>query len=127
MKVLLDTNALMMPEQFGVDIFSELERLGYFDYLVPTAVVEELRAISKLADKGKDRRAASVALGLLTRCRILDADGEADDVLERLASETGAAVLTGDKELRKRLSKRGITVIYLRQSQYLEIDAQGRF
>jgi len=127
LKVLLDTNALMMPEQFGVDIFSELERLGYFEYLVPTAVIGELRAISKLAERGKDRRAANVALGLLSRCRIIDADGEADDVLERLASETGAAVLTGDKELRKRLSKRGITVIYLRQSQYLEIDAQGRF
>lgn len=127
MKVLLDTNALMMPEQFGVDIFSELERLGYFDYIVPTAVVRELRAVSKFAERGKDKRAASVALGLLSRCRVVNADGVADDVLERLASETGAAVLTGDKELRKRLSKRGITVIYLRQSQYLEIDAQGRF
>jgi Uncharacterized proteins of PilT N-term./Vapc superfamily len=51
LKVLLDTNALMMPEQFGVDIFSELERLGYFDYIVPTAVVRELRAIAKLAEK----------------------------------------------------------------------------
>ena len=28
-KVVLDTNALMVPEQFGVDIFSELLRLGY--------------------------------------------------------------------------------------------------
>ncbi|MGD9911436.1 PIN domain-containing protein, partial [Methanothrix sp.] len=65
MKVLLDTNALMMPEQFGVDIFSELERLGYFDYIVPTAVVRELRAIAKLAEKGRDKRAANVALSLL--------------------------------------------------------------
>ncbi len=127
MKVLLDTNALMMPEQFGVDIFSELERLGYFEYLVPTAVVKELKEISKFADKGRDKRAANVALGLISRCKILDAEGDADDVLVRLASETGAAVLTGDKELKKRLSKRGITVIYLRQSQYLEIDTQRRF
>ncbi|MDM7913138.1 MAG: DNA-binding protein, partial [Methanotrichaceae archaeon] len=36
--MILDTNALMTPEQFGVDIFSELQRLGFVECLVPRAV-----------------------------------------------------------------------------------------
>ena len=63
-KVVLDTNALMVPEQFGVDIFSELLRLGYAEWLVPASVLGELRSLATRADKGKDKIAARVALGL---------------------------------------------------------------
>ncbi|HOV52552.1 MAG TPA: DNA-binding protein, partial [Methanothrix sp.] len=52
MKVILDTNALMVPEQFGVDIFSELERLGYVQWLVPSSVIGELRSLARNADRG---------------------------------------------------------------------------
>lgn len=127
MKVLLDTNALMMPEQFGIDIFGELERLGYFEFLVPTPVIEELRWIAKSADSGRDKRSAKVALGLAGLCREIARLGEADSVLEDLALCIGAAVLTNDKELKKRLISSGVTVIYLRQRRYLEIAAQKEF
>jgi rRNA-processing protein FCF1 len=32
-------------------------------------------------------------------------------------------VVTNDKELRKRLKEKGITVIFMRQGKYLSIDA----
>ncbi|NYT01501.1 MAG: DNA-binding protein [Methanosarcinales archaeon] len=121
MKVLLDTNALMMPEQFGVDIFSELERWGYVEHLVPEAVIRELTWLSENAGSGRDKRAARVGLGLAEGCQKVEGQGHADDVLEELALKTGAAVLTSDKALKKRLFSRGITVIYLRQSRYLEL------
>ena len=42
--VVLDTNALMMPAQFGVDLFEGLrELLGGYDALWPAEVVYELR------------------------------------------------------------------------------------
>ena len=123
--VLLDTNALMVPEQFGVDIFAELERLGYYQFLVPTPVLRELRALANLADGKKDRLAAKVALGLAERCEIIEAAGEADQVLLELALKTDAAVFTNDKELKKKLSSRGVTVVHLRQRRYLKI-ASGR-
>lgn len=119
--MLLDTNALMLPEQMGVDVFSELQRFGYIDCIVPEPVLRELRAISQQADKERHRRAARVGLALAGRCCIIPASGEADDVLEDLAIKEKAAVLTCDKALKKRLSSRGITVIYPRQGRYLEV------
>ncbi len=123
--VLLDTNALMVPEQFGVDIFTELERLGYYLFLVPAPVLRELRALAKLADGKKDRLAARIGLGLAKKCKTVEALGEADLVLLDLALEMNAAVFTNDKELKKKLSSRGVTVVHLRQRRYLEI-ASGR-
>jgi rRNA-processing protein FCF1 len=120
-KVIIDTNALMVPEQFGVDIFSELLRLGYAKWLVPASVLGELRSLATRADKGKDKIAARVALGLAESCNAVGQDNfDADQAIEDLALETGAAVFTNDKALKKRLFSKGITVIYLRQGRYLE-------
>jgi uncharacterized protein len=120
MKVILDTNALMVPEQFGVDIFSELDRLGYRQCLVPSPVKRELKTLSTVA-KGLDRTAARVGLSLSGRCEIIEAQGEADSVIEEIAVREGAAVFTNDRALKKRLFSKGITVLYLRQGQYLEL------
>ncbi|HUI39594.1 MAG TPA: DNA-binding protein [Methanothrix sp.] len=121
MKVILDTNALMVPEQFGVEIFSELERLGYTECLVPASVLAELRALASGAKLGKDKVAARVALVLAQRGRVLgEAGRNADAAIERLALDENAAVFTNDRALKKRLSSNGITVIYLRQERYLD-------
>ena len=125
MKVLLDANALMVPGQFGVDVFGELERLGYRSFLVPRPVLRELVALAKLAGSRRDRIAARIGLALAEGCEIVEASGEADDCLVDLALETGSAVFTNDKELKKKLSTRGVTVIHLRQRRRLEI-ASGR-
>jgi hypothetical protein len=120
-KVIIDTNALMTAEQFGVDIFSELLRLGYIEWLVPAQVKGELRSLADGADKGRDKTAARVALGLAERCTIVGIDNcPADRAIEELAEKEGAAVFTNDKALKKRLFSKGITVIYLRQGRYLE-------
>jgi hypothetical protein len=120
MMVILDTNALMVPEQFRVDIFSELNRLGYRECSVPTPVLRELRHLA-LKNKGLDKAAAKVGLALAERCSALEAEGDADLAIEALAVEKKAAVFTNDKALKKRLSSKGITVIYLRQGRYLVI------
>ncbi|MCX6675127.1 MAG: DNA-binding protein [Methanothrix sp.] len=121
MKVILDTNALMAIEQFGVDIFSELQRLGYDKCLVPTSVLAELENLAAKAKKGSDKIAAHVALELAKRCSVVrKVDMDADLDVEKLALSNGAAVFTNDKALKKRLFSNGITVIYLRQGRYLE-------
>ncbi len=128
LKVLLDTNGLMVPVQFGVDIFAELERLGYRQFLVPVPVLNELRTLSRLADTKKDRLAAKIGLEMARGCcRILDSGDGADLALLGLAQEENAAVFTNDKELKKRLSSKGITVIHLRQRHYLEIATRKEF
>jgi uncharacterized protein len=119
--VILDTNALMVPEQFGVDVFGELLSLGYARWLVPASVMGELRSLTRNADKGRDKTAAKVALGLASCCEVVGQDvSDADTAIESFALETGAAVFTNDKALKKRLFSKGITVVYLRQGRYLE-------
>ena len=120
-KVILDTNALMVPEQFGVEIFSELRRLGFTQCLVPGPVLRELKLLTVKADKGRDKVAARVGLGLSEQCKIIDTEiDDADRAIEELAISENAAVFTNDKALKKRLFSKGITVIYLRQGRYLE-------
>jgi len=117
MNAIMDTNALMIPGQFGVDVFSELEKLGYHRFIVPKQAVCELKMLCK---KGGNKVAASLALSLLDRCEVIDAEGETDDAIIQIAEDMNAAVVTSDAELRKRLKDKGITTIYLRQKKRLE-------
>ena len=118
MKVIIDTNALMIPIQFNVDIFDELQRLGFDEFVVPKAVLVELdNLVEKL--KGNDKIAAKVARSLANRCEVVDAIGFADNVILKLADEIGAAVLTNDINLKNQLCDKDITVVYLRQKNRL--------
>ena len=119
-KVIIDTNGLMIPGQFGIDIFSELQQLGFFSYIVPSASVKELEKIVSTG-RSKDRTAAKIALSLLDRCTIIEKNGYADDIIIDLAVGMDAAVLTNDTELKKRLCSKGVTNVYLRDRTRLSI------
>ena len=126
MKVILDTNALMIPEQFGVDIFSELQRLGYVECIVPSQVLAELETLKIKGNKGLDKIAARVGLSLAGRCKIIDdVSGNADQAVEQLAVRENAAVFTNDKALKKRLFTKDVPVVYLRQGRYLEVTLRS--
>ncbi len=120
MKVIIDTNGFMIPVQFNVDIFQELERLGYDECIVPSAVINELTNLIKKC-KGNDRMAAKVGLSLSRRCKLMESKGFADDVILELAISTGASVLTNDVLLNDRLRAKGISVLRLRQKKILDI------
>ena len=121
MKVLIDTNGLMVPGQHGIDVFEELRRLGYDEFLVPSAVKEEIEAL-KQKIKGKDRLALSIAASLMAGCEILEAPGSADDVLIALAKSLSVPVFTNDVLLRKRLKAEGVRSIFMRSRHKLEMD-----
>lgn len=114
--VIFDANALMMPAQFGVDVFDEVERLvGGYEAVVPRAVVEELRSLA-----GRDRD-AELALDLVERCRVVEGSvsGNADDVIVDLAED--AVVVTNDANLKSRLLENNVPVAHMRQKSYLEV------
>ncbi|MDD5473226.1 MAG: DNA-binding protein [Candidatus Methanoperedens sp.] len=119
-KVIIDTNGLMIPGQFGLDIFSELKRLGFDSYIVLRASARELEKICAQGS-GKDRTAAKIAVSLLDRCTIIEKNGFADDMITDMAVDMNAAVLTNDIELKKRLCSKGITTVYLREKTRLSI------
>ncbi len=119
-KVIIDTNGMMIPGQFGVDIFSELERLGFGPCFVARASVRELENIFAKG-KSRDKIAAKIALSLLERCTIIEKNGYADDIIIDIAVDMDAAVLTNDIELKKRLCSKGVTNVYLREKTRLSI------
>ena len=121
MKIILDTNALMVPAEFGVDIFSELVRIGFDEWIVPPGVARELEGIASRG-RGKGKDAARLALSLVDRCRAIataGALGSVDDSIVELAVEMKVAVFTNDAELKGRLRERSVKVVYLRQRSYL--------
>ncbi len=120
-KVIIDTNGMMIPGQFGLDIFSELGRLGFDTYIVIRPSVRELEKINA-EGKGRDKKAARIALSLLDRCIIIEQNGFADNVIAELAVTENAAVLTNDIELKKRLCSKGITTVCLRGKTRLSIQ-----
>ncbi|VVB93303.1 Ribonuclease VapC9 [uncultured archaeon] len=120
-KVIIDTNGMMVPGQFGLDIFSELERLGFDIYIVTKPSIKELEKIYA-EGKGRDRKAAKIAMSLLDRCTIIEKNGFADDIIVEQAITEKAAVLTNDIELKKRLCSKGITTVYLREKTRLSIQ-----
>jgi len=121
-RVVLDTNALMMPVELGVRTFDELDRLlGEYEALVPEAVLAELESLSTGA--GEEAVAASVGADLAERHEVVehDADYADDAVLEVATTRDCDYAVTNDGPLRNRLLSRAVPVIGLRGRNKLDV------
>jgi len=114
----------MIPAMFHVDILTELGHIiPHYKLVVPSFVIKELEDIKKRSG-GKDKIAASVALKIIESPEItvrdvdLNRNERVDDALLRISS----VLCTNDTGLKRRARNRGITVIYLRQRKYLNVD-----
>ena len=112
--------------QLDVDIVMELQNLlpSYYDLIVPSVVIDELTTLKKKS-KGKNKLAASIAYTIANKepfniVNIKKTD-HVDNLLLKFCNDTDV-LCTNDKILRKRARKRNITVVYLRQHRYLEVD-----
>ena len=112
MKFLLDTNFVMIPVQFKVDIYSELSEFGLPEIFVLDLVLQELSSLGK---PGK------LALEILQSHspKILKSPGKITDNEILKAARSGFTVCTQDRILAKKLKLSGIPVITLRQKKYL--------
>jgi len=141
-KVILDSNFLMIPFQFNIDIFQEIEYLlqKKVDFVVPSAVKSELTGISTRGGEGASE--ASLALQIASRCRVVEVALEpqetVDDAIVKASQKMGAVVATTDIELKKRLRSppvsgspdagiwHPIPVIFMRGKGKLEIEGLDR-
>ena len=125
-KILLDTNFLLIPVQFKVDIFSEIARIITFEYklLVLDKTIEELKSIVE-NQKGKHNEAAKIALQLLKikKVNIIKTKSSkgTDDEIIYYAENKKCFVATQDKDLKRRLVNQGNSVIILKQKQKLAV------
>src|SRR5437867_13370078 len=112
--VLLDTNALLMPFQFRVNLETELTRLmGSADIAIPRPVRIELELLAE-----RDRN-AQAALRLAARYRVIEASGSADDGLPDRGASHRAVVVTNDQSLLVRLSGASITRMFILSRHHL--------
>jgi len=122
-KVILDTNFLLLPFQFKLDIFSEIERVLEMpkEILVPSLVLEELKRLS-----ARGNRAAKLGLAILEqkikegKVREVKSSGRTDDWIAGNAEKLDAVVCTNDIGLRKRLLRKA-KMLVLRNRSHLEL------
>jgi rRNA-processing protein FCF1 len=120
LKVVIDTSALMVPAEWGLDIFMELSVLGYDECFVPSAVKDELDRLE--AAKKVDRVKILLARAMMEKCKLEEAPGPADDAVLSLSKRLGAAAFTNDAALRTRLKRDGVRTVFLRGRQKLAVD-----
>ena len=125
-EVVIDTNFFMVPFQFNVDIITELENLlPSYKLTTPSFVINELKGL-KRNTKGKVRLNANLALKLANSSKVeikdisLLENETVDDALLRVSE----VLATNDIELKKRAKAKGITVVYLRQKNYITVDGK---
>ncbi len=110
MQILLDTNFVLIPGQFRIDIFSQLKGNQLF---ILDRTLEELKKISK----------AKLALSLLKKNKVkilkTESTKSTDDLILEIAKKKQIAVATQDKLLKQRLKKNKVKIITLRQKKYL--------
>jgi len=128
--VIVDTNFLLLPAQRRIDIFEELGRLinRKVKVIVPLPVLNELL---KLKEIGKPliSKQASLAITMIQEKTVVDNTKRliketVDDFIIRLAREKKCLVATNDVSLRRRLRKENISVIFLRQMKYLQVEGR---
>ncbi len=110
--LVLDSNGLLMPFQFRLNIDREIERLlGEVRVLVPSSVLGELNRMGS--------KEAKSALALASKYEAVQTALSGDDAVIEVAERFSAAVLTNDRELIGRLKAKGIPVLRLRSGRFL--------
>ena len=127
LKIILDSNALFVPLEFKIDVFSEVERLlnRNVNFVLLSPVRRELELLS-IKESPKIRKEAAYALQLAEKCQFVNVDNDeksrTDDIIVQVAKAWNSPVFTNDSQLRRRLRDISVPVIYVRQKSRLEID-----
>ncbi len=126
--VVPDTNFLLVPGQFGVDIVSELNRIldVKFKVVIPNVVLDELDVIERKS-RGRDLLAVRMAKKLAERFETVEigrfGERPIDDQIYDFAVKNGRVIVcTNDKALKRRLREKGVPVVYLRSKKILELE-----
>ena len=127
--VVIDTNFLLVPAQFVVDIFTEAERVleRNLDFVLLSSTLDELEQKLQAATNKTEIRHFKIAKELAKRCRIVESDEESmktpvDDQVLAYAQSVKGVLATNDKELRVRARSNGVPVLILRGMKYLVLE-----
>jgi len=122
-QIILDTNFLMIPANFKVDIFEEIRRICDFGYklFILDKTLDELNNIIE-KQSTKHKAAAQLALEMI-KINAIDIikteQGHTDNIILNIAEKGNTIVATQDSELKKSLEQKNIPLIVLRQKSHL--------
>ncbi|MFB6088632.1 MAG: PIN domain-containing protein [Candidatus Aenigmatarchaeota archaeon] len=127
LKIFIDTNMFLVPGQFGVDIFSEFDRLIDRRYELYTleSVLEELESLIDKSDR--DSKNAKLALDMINSEGIKivgEGDNYVDERLMYYAKEDNTVIATNDGELIRKLKEDNTDIIRLRKNKKLVIEGK---
>lgn len=128
-QVILDTNFLAVPAQFGVDIFSEIERVleRRVEFVLLASTVEEIEKKGGLGAGKTERYIFKIAKDLIQRCKVIKVPESltampVDDQLLEYAITIKGALATNDRELRRKARERKIPVLLLRGKKKVALE-----
>jgi rRNA-processing protein FCF1 len=124
-RILVDTNFLLIPVRFKVDIFEASANAvnDITELIVSSRVLDEIQSLKERAKPSffRELKLAEAFAGMCT-FMVDPSVNEVDDSLVSLASREGMVLGTSDAELRRKARAVGVKVIYLRQKSYLVLD-----
>jgi len=128
-QVILDTNFLAVPAQFGVDIFSETERVleRRVEFVLLESTVKEIELKGGLGAGKTDRYVFRIAKDLIQRCKVVKVPESptvmpVDDQLLEYAILVKGALATNDRELRRKAREHRIPVLLLRGKKRVVLE-----
>jgi rRNA-processing protein FCF1 len=126
-RLFLDTNILLVPGLFKVDIFSLAKQSlpETVELCVLEATLDELAKIaqnSALAKKERDAAKLAVLLVKQQHLKMVKGFGKSVDDLLLEKAKKGDYVATQDKALKEQLREKGIRVVTLRQKRHLIVE-----
>ena len=122
-KILLDTNFILIPAIFRVDIFSEINRILFSNYelCVLDKTIEELNNMVKR--EGRLKQNAKLALSIIKarKIRVITTHSQkyADQLILDTTNKSQYIVATLDMALKRKLKGKRIPIITMRQKKYL--------
>lgn len=124
-KILCDTNFLLIPIRFGVDIFSVTDNAlnDITEFYVSSRVLDEINLLRRDAKPSLDKELL-FGLKMAKQCKVIEDHSMflVDESLIKMAKERNMIIGTTDSDLRKRARDNGVKVVYLRQKRYLVLD-----
>jgi len=118
--IIIDACGWVAVIDSGINIDIELEKIfGSFQLILLDSVLDELKEI----EKERTKRKTLLISMLENKSNIIDSEEftHTDDQIFSISEQLGYAVLTVDKELKKRLYQSSIKVIEVNKNNHLKI------
>jgi rRNA-processing protein FCF1 len=126
--VIFDSSILIGLLECRIDVIAEIERVlsTRFSPIVLSGTLSEIRDVLQRSKGGKRKKQLTLALQIAEKFNKLDyfplVNEDMDEVIFRAAKHLKALVATTDYELRKRLVRAGMSVLFIREKSHIGVD-----